>query len=273
MFVDIWCRVKKVVIFDSGVGGLSVYQEIQARLPQAQYIYAFDNAAFPYGELPQQVLIERACHIITNLVARHQADLVVVACNTASTIVLPALRQQLTIPVVGVVPAIKPAAQASLSKSIGLLATPATVERPYTHDLVKQFAQDCQVLMLGTTRLVEMAEEKLQGEVVSLNELTQILAPWLGKVDTIVLGCTHFPLMRAEIQQVCGAGVTIIDSGKAIANRVVSLLPESATQDAALEEMDNLTYCSAKPTRLDALNKSLQEMKLGAIQCLNYPYF
>ncbi|MCD9557607.1 glutamate racemase [Photobacterium carnosum] len=265
--------MKKVVIFDSGVGGLSVYQEIYALLPQVQFIYAFDNAAFPYGELDDATLIKRTNHIVTLLAHQYQADLVVIACNTASTIVLPSLRQQLTIPVVGVVPAIKPAALASQTKSIGLLATPATVNRPYTHQLVQQFANGCDVKMIGSTRLVEMAEQKLRGKSVDMRELTEILKPWQGVVDSIVLGCTHFPLIKQEIQQALKYQVNIVDSGKAIAKRVVSLLELSNDVIVAPNARHNVTYSSAATYDAAALNKSLNEMQLDIIQDLNYPHF
>lgn len=256
------------MIFDSGVGGLSVYQEIYAQLPHLHYIYAFDDAAFPYGELPEGELIERASHIIGLLVARHQIDLVVVACNTASTIVLPTLREQLTIPVVGVVPAIKPAAALSERKVIGLLATPATVQRAYIDSLISQFASDCDVMRIGSTRLVEMAEEKLRGEAVSIEEVREILQPWQACVDSIVLGCTHFPLIKEEIRAAFQAPVQIIDSGKAIASRVKALLGEVAGEENPLP---NLTYNSAAGKSLAALNQSLERLHLQPVTSLNYP--
>ena len=215
---------KHILIFDSGIGGLSVYREIQYQLPLAKYIYAFDNAAFPYGELTESVLIERTAHIISQLCAKFYIDIVVIACNTASTIVLPTLRDKLSIPVVGVVPAIKPAAL--VSKKIGLLATPATVKRNYTYELIKSFAPISDVQLLGSTRLVEMAEEKMIGVDVDLEELKAILSPWKDKVDTIVLGCTHFPFLRNEIKKVLNGNVLLIDSGEAIARRVKQLLGE-----------------------------------------------
>ena len=266
--------VKKVVIFDSGVGGLSVYQEIHALLPQVQFIYAFDNAAFPYGELDDATLIKRTNYIVTLLANQYQADLVVIACNTASTIVLPSLRQQLTIPVVGVVPAIKPAALISQTKSIGLLATPATVNRAYTHQLVQQFANGCEVKMIGSTRLVEMAEQKLRGKSVDMDELAEILAPWQGTVDSIILGCTHFPLIKQEILLALRHQVNVIDSGKAIAKRVALLLAlPTEVMSPITQLIKNVTYSSAATSDAAALNKSLNEMQLDIIQDLNYPHF
>ncbi len=243
----------QILIFDSGVGGLSVYKEIKKCLPLASYVYAFDNAAFPYGELDKSVLIDRATLIIESLVKRHGIDLVVVACNTASTIVLPILREKLAIPVVGVVPAIKPAASKSASRRIGLLATPATIERPYTDQLIQDFANDCDVLKLGSTDLVRMAEDKLRGIPVDERMLSSILAPFVGQVDHLILGCTHFPLLREEIEALLGDEIIVIDSGEAIAKRVVDLL-KGSTQDKACS---NQVYCTAEFSAEVALNQYL----------------
>ncbi|MCL6409322.1 glutamate racemase, partial [Dickeya dadantii] len=165
------------MVFDSGVGGLSVYDEIRQLLPDLHYIYAFDNEAFPYGEKSQQFIIERVVEIVSAVQQRHQLALVVIACNTASTISLPALRERFTFPVVGVVPAVKPAAKLTRNGVVGLLATRATVQRPYTHELITRFATDCQILSLGSSELVELAEAKLQGEAISISELQKILRP------------------------------------------------------------------------------------------------
>ena len=260
---------KHILIFDSGIGGLSVYKEIQYQLPLAKYIYAFDNAAFPYGELTESVLIERTTHIISQLCTQFSIDIVVIACNTASTIVLPALRDKLTIPVVGVVPAIKPAAL--VSTKIGLLATPATVKRSYTYDLIKSFAPISDVQLLGSTRLVEMAEEKMIGADVDLEELKVILSPWQDRVDTIVLGCTHFPFLRNEIKKVLNGNVLLIDSGEAIARRVKQLLGDY--KEKGKEAIKGEVFCSASTKNEEALNKTFQELGFSPLQYLDYPKF
>lgn len=264
--------MKKIVIFDSGVGGLSVYKEVSQALPESQYIYCFDNAAFPYGELQADVLIKRCALIVTHLVERFNADLVIIACNTASTIVLPTLREKLSIPVVGVVPAIKPAARLSEKKVIGLLATPATVERDYTKELIAEYAQDCEVLMLGSTRLVEMGEEKIRRQKIDIVELRAILQPWIGRVDCVVLGCTHFPLLREEITQVFADKVKVIDSGRAIARRVVQLLKDNvSTKGLGSEREDNLVFCSATPEDRVALELGLKGMNFSVMQEYSFP--
>ncbi len=250
--------IANILIFDSGVGGLSVYQEIQLQLPNLNYTYLFDNEAYPYGELPVDVLLKRATTLISGIVKERDIDLVVVACNTASTVVLPGLRELLPIPVVGVVPAIKPACLAAKS-SVGLLATPATVKRPYTQDLIQAFSCKKKVELLGTTELVDMAEDKLRGMSVDLLRLSNILAPFKGVVDVVVLGCTHFPLLKEEIQTVMGTEVSLIDSGKAIAQRVKCLLMQEAEMYRK-DKRENEMFCSATPKDEVALVDNIKRL-------------
>ncbi len=251
-----------VLIFDSGVGGLSVYQEIQAKLPQLNYTYLFDNAAYPYGELAQETLLHRVESLIIPWTEQQAFDIVVIACNTASTIVLPSLREKLSIPVVGVVPAIKPASSLA-NKAIGLIATPATVSRQYTHDLIRDFSSNKSVELLGSTRLVDMAEEKLRGKPLNLNELADILSPLKDKIDVAVLGCTHFPLIKEEIQSVLGKDVMLIDSGQAIARRVQSLLSIKTGEKTGKEYA---IFSSAPPWEEGALNEKLRELGFSPIR-------
>lgn len=216
---------KPILVFDSGVGGLSILAEIQSSLPAQNYYYLFDNARLPYGELPEQELIQGCVKLINKVVTDIDAAMVVVACNTASTLVLDALRQVLAIPVVGVVPAIKPAALLSETNHIALLATPGTIGRAYTYDLIQQFANGCKVELIGSSQLVHIAERKLAGDNVVLNELAEILAPINSlPIDVLVLGCTHFPLLANEITQVIEQPIVLLDSSKAIAQRVRYLL-------------------------------------------------
>ncbi len=193
-----------VLVFDSGVGGLSIYDEIRHLLPDLHYIYAFDNVAFPYGEKTKRLLLSEWWQLSPQCKTLSLA-LAVVACNTASTVSLPALREKFDFPVVGVVPAIKPAARLTANGIVGLLATRGTVKRSYTHELIARFANECQIEMLGSAEMVELAEAKLHGEDVSLDALKRILRPWLRMKeppDTVVLGCTHFPLLQEELLQV-----------------------------------------------------------------------
>lgn len=221
-----------VLIFDSGVGGLSIHAAIAARLPQLDILYACDNAAFPYGPKAETALVERVHQVLAALLDRFRPSLVVVACNTASTVALPHLRGQFAVPIVGVVPAIKPAAAVSHNRVIGLLATPGTVSRPYTDRLIADFAADCTVVRVGSTELVTWAEQKLRGIPTDLAALRRLLEPLFsdpaGAADTVVLGCTHFPLLLEELQAAAPQPVTWIDSGNAIARRVAALLDDVA---------------------------------------------
>jgi glutamate racemase len=221
-----------IAVFDSGVGGLSVAAEIAAVLPGAQLAYVCDNGFFPYGTKAEAALVERVDQVVARAVAAIRPDAVVVACNTASTVALPRLRSHLGLPVIGVVPAVKPAAARSRRRVIGLLGTAGTVRRVYTQELIDRFAADCTVLRVGSTALVEMAEALLAGEAPAPAAVAHELAPFFEAAvavppDTIVLACTHFPLLTTQLQAAAPAGTLFIDSGRAVAERVRTLLPSA----------------------------------------------
>ncbi len=221
-----------ILIFDSGVGGLSIYEHVKALLPNANYLLVCDNHAFPYGEKSEEELNQRVLDVMQNLVRQFDPDIAVVACNTASTVVLPLLRQRLSLPVVGVVPAIKPSVSLSKTKTIGLLATPGTIRRDYTLCLISEFASDCTMIPVGSVKLVELCETKLYTDALDLIALEQELQPILNnsRCDTLVLACTHFPLIATEIRSVFekhNQGMLLIDSGQGIARRVEYLLSQS----------------------------------------------
>lgn len=232
-------RSALILVFDSGVGGLSILGALRARLPGADFIYACDNAAFPYGTKDEATLLVRVDRVLRALIAQVHPDIVVVACNTASTLVLPRIRAAFEAPaadrIVGVVPAIKPAAAVSRTGVIGLLGTPGTVARPYTQRLIDDFAAHCRVVRVGSSALVEIAEAKLRGATVALDEIAAIIAPLFAhaELDTVVLACTHFPLLRDELVAAAPRAVHWIDSGAAIARRVASLLPEVVANERA----------------------------------------
>jgi len=221
--------VPSILTFDSGVGGLSVAAEIRKLLPGLRLIYASDHAFLPYGDKTEAQLIDRVPALLSVLEARFQPEIVVIACNTASTVVLPAVREALKAQIVGTVPAIKPAAALTKSKVIGLLGTPGTVRRTYTQDLIDEFASDCVCVRHGSVELVTLAEAKLRGERVSLEAVRAAVAPLFAqahgeRIDVVVLACTHFPLLADELAAVSPPGVRFIDSGAAIARRVKTLL-------------------------------------------------
>ena len=215
-----------VLVFDSGVGGLSVLQHIRQQMPGVPLHYLMDSAAFPYGTKDDELLIQRVVDVCMAGIRELQPAMLVIACNTASTLALPSLRRLLDIPVVGVVPAIKTAASLCEDGCIGLLATPATVHRPYTDDLIRDFAGHCQVSRFGSAELVEWAEDYLETAAQPAG-LYDHLQPWFARqpaMSHVVLGCTHFPLLKPLLQQAWPA-ITWVDSGEAIARRVATLLP------------------------------------------------
>lgn len=223
-----------IAVFDSGVGGLSVAAEIAHLLPGASLAYVCDNGFFPYGTKDEAALIERVDQVASGAIAALKPDALVVACNTASTVALPRLRSHLNLPVVGVVPAVKPAAAQSAKRVIGLLGTPGTVRRAYTQELIDRFAADCTVLRVGSAELVQMAESALEGEAPGPDSVARVLAPFFDRPaaeqpDIVVLACTHFPLLGAALQAAAPAGVAFIDSGRAVAERVRSVLDGRGT--------------------------------------------
>jgi glutamate racemase len=263
----------KVLVFDSGLGGLTVAREIRLLTPHAQLLYYADNAFFPYGTKPEHALLTRVLDEVLYLQREYQPDIVVLACNTASTLVLPHLRKLTATPIVGVVPAVKPAAQLSNSGVIGLLATPGTVLRQYTTELIRQFAGHCEVVSVGSDELVRIAENKLLGEPVLQAQVAAILAPFHQHpraldIDTIVLACTHFPLLREELQTAYGRTMQWLDSGKAIARRVEFLLSQTHTLATLAPATNHHMLCSAPLAQSAGLEYQLRSMGFGLPQQL-----
>jgi glutamate racemase len=225
-----------ILLFDSGVGGLSVLAPVREKLPDAPIVYVADNAGFPYGTKTEMEVATRVCALLGRLTERFRPRLIVIACNTASTIALAHVRAALETPVVGTVPAIKPAAEMTRSKVIGVLGTAATVRQPYVDRLSAEFAGDCTVLRHGSGRLVELAEAKLRGEHAEPGDYAAVLAGLTGQpggaaMDTVVLACTHFPLVADELKA-AGPGLAFVDGGAGIARRVAHLLEGQAFQAA-----------------------------------------
>lgn len=224
--------VPTILVFDSGLGGLTVFSEILKVRPDARFVYAGDNAGFPYGRLSEEALTARVLSVMERLIGLYDPRLVVVACNTASTVVLPPLRERFSVPFVGTVPAIKPAALATRTGYVTVLATPGTVVRDYTRDLVETYAGGCRVNLVGSRRLAGFAEAELSGEPVSDEELLAELRPCFvegedGRTDVVALGCTHYPLLLRRFQALAPWPVTWIDPAPAVARRVTQLIGPS----------------------------------------------
>jgi glutamate racemase len=232
-------RAPTILVFDSGLGGLTVFSELRKVRPDARFLYAADDAAFPYGRLTEAELVARVLAVMDRLIDRHRPDLLVVACNTASTLVLPHLRQRFGIPFVGTVPAIKPAGELSASKRFSVLATPGTVARDYTRDLIETYAKGCRVTLVGSRRLASLAEAELTGVPAPDEEIRAEIAPCFAddgedRTDVVVLACTHYPLLLPRLERLAPWPVTWLDPAPAIARRMVQLLGK--VPDEAREE-------------------------------------
>jgi glutamate racemase len=257
-----------ILIFDSGLGGLTVHAEIVKALPGARYVYIADDAAFPYGRLTPEICAARVVHVIGHMITRFQPDIVVIACNTASTVALPALRAAFAIPFVGTVPAVKPAAALSQSRMISILGTPGTVSREYTHDLIIQHAADCRVSLVGAPNLARLAEAHLRGEAVSDADVLAEIAPCFKekdgtRTDAIALACTHYPLLLDVYRRVAPWEVTWVDPAPAIARRVVTLLVKDLNQSVKdpiqqmrdlPQEYDNKAFFTSDSALSEALS-------------------
>jgi glutamate racemase len=218
-----------ILVFDSGLGGLTVFREVKAARPDARFVYLADDAGFPYGGLAESVLIARVIDVLGNAIAKHTPDLVVVACNTASTLALAELRARFAVPFVGTVPAIKPACAQSKSRRVAVLGTQATVDREYTRALIREFASGCDVHLVGSSHLAGFAEAELAGEPAADTAIRQEMAGCFvegdgRRTDTIVLACTHYPLLLDRFRVGAPWPVTWLDPAPAIARRVADLM-------------------------------------------------
>ncbi|GGE20578.1 glutamate racemase [Polymorphobacter glacialis] len=264
-----------VLIFDSGVGGLSVLGPIRALMPGVSIVYAADNAGFPYGIRSEAEIAARVPALLGRLVERYRPQLAVIACNTASTIALAHVRAALDVPVVGTVPAIKPAAEGSRSRVIGVLGTMATVRQAYVDRLAGEFAVDCTVLRHGSARLVILAEAKLAGETVTAADVAPELVGLTGqpggeRMDMMVLACTHFPLLAAELVEartLSGLGpLGMVDGGAGIARRVAHLLGGAGA--GAGQPGSGRAVFTRADAHVDALAGALQSFGLMTTEIL-----
>jgi glutamate racemase len=245
-----------ILVFDSGLGGLTVLREVVRARPDAHFIYVADDAFFPYGGHSEEQIIARVVPLVGQLIAAHKPDLVVIACNTASTLVMSHLRAEYKVPFVGTVPAIKPACAQSKTKRISVLGTKGTVKREYTKRLIEDFAQGCEVTLVGSPELALLAERALSGETVSDRDIAAELAPcFVGhqaneatRTDAVVLACTHYPLLLDRLVRLAPWQVNWIDPAPAIARRVSDLLgPPGHEADHAGADM---IFTSNKPHSL-----------------------
>jgi glutamate racemase len=231
-----------ILVFDSGLGGLTVLREIVRARPDAHFVYVADDAYFPYGHHSEEEIIARVVPLVGELISRHAPDLVVIACNTASTLVMSHLRDAYDLPFVGTVPAIKPACASSKTKRVSVLGTKGTVKREYTRKLIQDFGQGCEVTLVGSGELAALAESALSGQEVSDVDIAAELRPCFvdgaARTDTVVLACTHYPLLLDRLVKLAPWPVDWIDPAPAIARRVSDLLgPPGGSGDGGGAEM------------------------------------
>jgi glutamate racemase len=255
-----------ILVFDSGLGGLTVFREIAKARPDAHYLYVADDAFFPYGSHGEAELVERIVGLMSDLIVRQRPDLVVIACNTASTLVLPHLRERFSVPFIGTVPAIKPACASSLSKRVSVLGTEATVSREYTRALIRDFANGTDVTLVGSARLAAHAEAELQGTPVDDDAIRREIAPCFvdqggRRTDTVVLACTHYPLLLERFRRLAPWPVTFLDPAPAIARRLTDLIGPPAGLPVAVPA--RIAFTSQRPPS-PALATALQVFGLAS---------
>ena len=258
-----------ILLFDSGVGGLSVLREVRAVLPDAPVIYAADNGGLPYGPKSEAEVAARVCGLLGRMSERYRPRLICIACNTASTIALAMVRDVLAVPIVGTVPAIKPAAELTQSGTIGLLGTTATIRQSYVDRLEAQFAAEKRLLRFAAGELVGAAEAKLRGERVEPAIFERAAAglrdqPGGLEIDTVVLACTHFPLLLPELTEVFGPQVRFVDGAAGIARRIANL---TSGQSFARSAPDFALFTRADDT-LPALAPALASYGLPQMELL-----
>ena len=227
-------ELKPILVFDSGIGGLTVLREARVLMPERGFIYIADDAGFPYGGWEEQALKARIVDLFAKLLVQYDPEVCIIACNTAFTLVGADLRAafpQMTF--VGTVPAIKPAAERTRSGLVSVLATPGTVKRAYTRDLIQSFATQCHVRLVGSENLARLAEAYIRGDAVAdeavMTEIEQCFVDMDGrKTDIVVLACTHYPFMANIFRRLAPWPVDWIDPAEAIARRARSLVPQVA---------------------------------------------
>jgi glutamate racemase len=255
-----------ILVFDSGLGGLTVFREVAAARPDAQFLYVADDSFFPYGGRADAALVERVVALMGRLIETNRPDLVIIACNTASTIVLPHLRTHFVTPFVGTVPAIKPACALSVTKRVSVLGTEATVGREYTRTLIRDFANGADVTLVGSARLAAYAEAELRGEPADDAAIAGELLPSYKdadgrRTDTIVLACTHYPLLLQRFERLGPWPVTFVDPAPAIARRVVDLIGPA---DAAAKSLKARVLFTSDKAPSPALATALKRFGLVA---------
>lgn len=244
---------RPVLVFDSGIGGLTVLRELRVMMPDRRFVYIADDAGFPYGDWEEEALRARIVELFGKFIAEYDPEIAVIACNTASTLVLDDLRYAYpAVPFVGTVPAIKPAAERTSSGLVSVLATPGTVKRAYTRDLIQSFATQCHVRLVGADRLAGVAEAHIRGEKIDEALVVEQIAPCFvekdgERTDIVVLACTHYPFLANVFRRLAPWPVDWLDPAEAIARRTVSLLQPRQIDEELHHHDDLAVFTSQKP--------------------------
>ena len=208
-----------ILIFDSGIGGFSIYKNIKIFFPNARYIYIFDNEFFPYGEQTERFIISRSIKILTVVSKKFKIHIAIIACNTISIAGLPILKERFHFQIIGVLPEIESAIMLTKNKIIGLLATPFTVNHSYIKNMISILSNTYEIKIIGSSELVKITEKKMSGKLCCMKEIKKILEPWLylnNIPDTILLGCTHFYWIKKELKLILPNNTILINSGNLI---------------------------------------------------------
>ncbi|RCW86366.1 glutamate racemase [Phyllobacterium bourgognense] len=244
---------RPIIVFDSGIGGLTVLREARVLMPDRRFVYIADDAGFPYGEWEEGALCSRIVDMFAGLIAEHNPEIAIIACNTASTLVLDDLREAYPgVPFVGTVPAIKPAAERTSSGFVSVLATPGTVKRAYTRDLIQSFATKCHVRLVGSQNLAAMAEAHIRGDHIDDEAIAKEIAPCFyekdgDRTDIVVLACTHYPFLANVFRRLAPWPVDWLDPAEAIARRALSLLKPNGTGAEPEHGDDIAIFTSGNP--------------------------
>lgn len=244
--------VAPIGVFDSGLGGLSVLRHLQDRLPNESYIYAADSAYAPYGEKSAEFIRDRSMEISSFLLDQG-AKLIVVACNTATASAVEHLRSHLDVPIVAMEPGIKPAVSLTRTGKIGVLATSGTLESHRFAQLQNRFGGSVEVFTKACKGWVELVEQGDLSSPAAFESVKAYVRPLVEEgIDTLILGCTHYPFLRSLIEKAAGEGVAILDTGAAVAKRVEYLLSEYQLLNVSGESVA-LDIYSSNASSLSAL--------------------
>lgn len=250
-------------VFDSGVGGLSVLLEMQKILPNETFIYLADQAYIPYGKKTKEELVERVGKIM-QFFKEQYAKAVVAACNTATVYTIDEMRGKFDFPIIGTVPVIKTIANITKTGKAAVLSTPATAKSEYLEDLIKKFASNVEVEKVGGSNLEELVEKGGLDSIEVKETLKKVLEPLMARdIDAIALGCTHYPFLRNQIQEIVGLNVSLVDSGGAVTRRLKEVLENN--NSLSLQKGIDSYYTTGDEGKFKDVAEELMDQEIGEV--------